>query len=38
MNIEIVYTVYVEIWSTKLTSVNEMFKLLIDARKKAKWW
>lgn len=35
MNIEIVYTACVEIWSTKFTvSVNEMLEQLVDARKK----
>lgn len=30
MNIEIVYTSCVEIWSTKFMSVNEMFRQLAD--------
>lgn len=37
MNIEIVYTARVEIWSTEFTvSVNEMLEQLVDARKKQK--
>lgn len=30
MNIEIVYTARVGIWSTKFMSVNEMFRQLAD--------